>query len=119
MGQVVETIDAAIAKANPPSGGCKATTVNRDISALKAMLSKAVEWGDLAVNPLQILKPFKTDDIGVTRFLTESEKRALRRALDNRQDLTASSTALHLSREQAEPFMKVNSKIAFITVEEH
>ena len=75
MGQVVEAIDAAIAKANPPSGGRKATTVNRDISVLKAMLSKAVEWGDLAVNPLQMLKPIKTDDIGVIRFLTESEKR--------------------------------------------
>ena len=39
------------------------------------MLSKAVEWRDLAVNPLQMLKPIKTDDIGVIRFLTESEKR--------------------------------------------
>ena len=75
MGQVVEAIDAGIAKANPPSVGRKATTVNRDISALKAMLSKAVEWGDLAVNPLQTLKPIKIDDIGVIRFLTESEKK--------------------------------------------
>ena len=119
MGQVVETIDAAIAKANPPYGGCKATKVNRDISALKAMLSKVVQWRDLAVNPLQKLKPIKTDGIGVIRFLTESGKKTLRRALDNRQDLTASRMALHLLREQAEPFMKVNSKVAFITVAEH
>ena len=75
--------------------------------------------GDLAVNPLQMLKQIKTDDIGVIRFLTESEKKALRRALDNRQGLTASCTALHLLREQTEPFMKVNSKVAFIMVEKH
>ena len=66
--------------------GRKASTVNRDISALKAMLSKAVEWGDLVENPLQKLKPLETDRAGVIRFLSDSEEEVLRRALDNRQD---------------------------------
>lgn len=73
--------------------GRKPTTVNRDISTLKAMLSKAVEWGDLLVNPLQTLKPIKTDKTGVIRFLSESEEKALRTALDDRQDLQRKARA--------------------------
>ena len=67
--------------------GRKSSTVNRDVSALKALLSKAVEWGDLTTNPLQSLKPLKTDNAGVIRFLSESEEKQLRSALDRRQEI--------------------------------
>lgn len=65
-------------------GRKKATTVNRDIAALKAVLSKAMEWGILDRSPLDTLKPLKTDPIGHVRFLTTEEERRLRAALHAR-----------------------------------
>lgn len=64
--------------------GKKATTVNRDIAALKAVLSKAIEWGLLDRSELENLKPLKTDPIGRVRFLTPDEEKRLRRALRDR-----------------------------------
>lgn len=61
------------------------STLNRDISTLKALLAKAVEWGDLEAHPLNTLKPLKTDKTGVIRFLSEEEEKRLRLALDKRQ----------------------------------
>jgi integrase len=60
------------------------TTLNRDVAALKAVLSKAIEWGVIERSPLENLKPLKTDPIGRVRFLTEDEEKRLRRALTNR-----------------------------------
>jgi integrase len=64
--------------------GKKPTTVNRDIAALKAVLSKAIEWGLLDRSELENLKPLKTDPIGRVRFLTDDEEKRLRRALRDR-----------------------------------
>lgn len=64
--------------------GKKPTTVNRDIAALKAVLSKAVEWGLVERSPLENLKPLKIDPIGRVRFLSNDEEQRLRKALTRR-----------------------------------
>lgn len=66
--------------------GIKPSTVNRDITSLKAMLAKAVEWGDLPMNPLAPLKPLRVDNSSVIRYLTEAEEKRLRSALLKRQE---------------------------------
>ena len=64
--------------------GKKATTVNRDVAALKAVLSKAIEWGVLERSQIENLKPLKTDPIGRVRFLTTQEEKRIRKALRDR-----------------------------------
>ena len=67
--------------------GIAATTINRQAAALKAVLSKAVDWGYLDESPLARgkLKPLRTDDIGKLRYLSPDEERRLREALDKRE----------------------------------
>ncbi len=66
--------------------GLSKATVNRDLTALKACLAKAVEWGLLETHPLTKLKPSKLDQGAKPRFLTEDEETRLRAALDTRED---------------------------------
>jgi len=65
--------------------GKSAVTVNRDLSDLKAMLSKAVELGFLSAHPLARLKPAKTEDNSRVRFLASGEELQLMNALDQRE----------------------------------
>lgn len=60
------------------------TTINRDIAALKAVLSKAIEWGIVDRSGIAKVKPLKTDPIGRVRFLTAEEEQRLRAALRTR-----------------------------------
>ena len=62
------------------------TTINRDVTTLKACLSKAVEWEALDANPLQQLKPIRTDASSRARYLTAAEESALRNALTERDE---------------------------------
>jgi integrase len=64
--------------------GKKPATINRDVAALKAVLSKAIDWGILDRHQLEALKPLKTDPIGRVRFLTAEEEQRLRTALRTR-----------------------------------
>jgi integrase len=64
--------------------GRQAATINRDLTALKAMLAKAVEWDLLEVHPLTKVKPLKVDKHSCTRYLKPAEETALRQALDIR-----------------------------------
>jgi integrase len=66
--------------------GIKPTTVNRDLTALKAALSKAVEWGHLPEHPLKKVKPSKSDNNGKIRYLDTDEEQRLRAALDRREE---------------------------------
>jgi integrase len=59
-------------------------TVNRDLTALKACLSKGVEWELLETHPLTKVKPSKVDTQGRVRYLSPKEDKALRKALHNR-----------------------------------
>jgi integrase len=61
-------------------------TVNRRLSALKAVFSKAVEWGVIAQNPLASLKPLKLESDQRIRYLSTVEEKRLRKALDTRQN---------------------------------
>ena len=64
--------------------GIAATTINRDIAALRAALSKAVQWNLLSEHPLKAVKQLRTDKTGVVRYLTKDEEKSLRNALKAR-----------------------------------
>ena len=57
--------------------GIKHDTVNREVTLLKAALSKAVEWEIIAANPLQKLKPTKGPDSTRVRYLDKDEEKRL------------------------------------------
>lgn len=60
--------------------GIAPATVNRDLAELKAMFTRAVEWGYLKVHPLRHLKMMKADNARI-RHLSDDEEERLRRAL--------------------------------------
>jgi len=65
--------------------GINPATINRDMNIFKAALSKAVEWEIIDTNPLQSLKPLKTDNQAKIRYLTPEELSRLYQALNERQ----------------------------------
>jgi integrase len=64
--------------------GTQPATVNRDLSALKAALSRAVEWELIDRNPLVNVKPARVDTAGIVRYLSADEEARLRKALAER-----------------------------------
>ena len=64
--------------------GTAAATVNRDIAALRAVMSKAVEWGVISIHPLAQLKPTRVDGARKIRYLSRDEEERLRTALQQR-----------------------------------
>ena len=72
-------------KASRLKSGLHPSTVNRDLDRLKAALSKAVEWKLLAANPLLGMKRIKRDIEDRVRYLSPKEERALRKALETRE----------------------------------
>jgi integrase len=60
------------------------STINRDFTVLRTVLSKAVLWKVLASHPLESLKPLKVDIAGRLRYLTLEEEARLRDALHQR-----------------------------------
>ena len=64
--------------------GKTSSTVNRDLTALRAVLSKAVDWEFLETHPLTKVKPLKTDKRATVRYLSEEETHRLRQALRRR-----------------------------------
>ena len=66
--------------------GISKATVNRDLAALKAALSKAVEWEVLPQHPLARFKPLSGGDTPQTRYLTPDEEARLRKAMDQREE---------------------------------
>ena len=64
--------------------GLRKETVNRDITSLKAVISKAVEWDIIPLHPLAKVKPLKLDTTGKVRYLSDSEEKQLRQALKDR-----------------------------------
>jgi Arm DNA-binding domain len=63
--------------------GNKPSTINRAWQRLRAALGKAVAW-KVIPGPAPCVKRLKTDRRGRVRFLSESERAALFRALDDR-----------------------------------
>ncbi len=66
--------------------GKKPATVNRDISALKHILSWAVAEKFLHTHPLAEVKPIKLDKARIVRYLQAHEEAALLKALDDREE---------------------------------
>lgn len=66
--------------------GIKPITVNRDIAILKAMLSKAEEWGMIPANPLDKFKSAQVDSIAKIRYLTKDEEVRLKTTLNKRDE---------------------------------
>jgi integrase len=62
------------------------STVNRDVSALRAALARAVEWGTLSAMPLGKVKRSAEDENAVVRYLSDDEEARLRAALSGRDD---------------------------------
>jgi integrase len=65
--------------------GIQPSTINRDITALKAVLSKAVDWSILEVHPLANVKPLKAAGKTIVRFLSDEERDSLEAALARRE----------------------------------
>ena len=71
--------------------GTAQATLNRNITMLKSLMTKATEWGFLKENALSNLKPFKIDRSPKIRYLSLEEETRLRNALlerDNQLRLT-------------------------------
>jgi integrase len=66
--------------------GLSKNTLNRDLSSLKAALSKAVEWGFIEKNPISKAKLYSIDDNASVRFLLPDEENRLRVALRGRDE---------------------------------
>ncbi len=68
------------------TAGIKPITVNRDIAILKALLSKAEEWGIITANPLAKFKPAPVDSVAKVRYLSRDEETRLKRVLIARDE---------------------------------
>jgi hypothetical protein len=62
------------------------SAINRDLAALQAALSRAVEWGQLEANPLARFKRLVEDESALVRYLSHEEESRLREALTERDD---------------------------------
>lgn len=59
----------------------KPSTINRYVNALRAVLTKAVEWEVIAEHPLKKLKPLTVDQAPKVRYLSQDEELRLYNAL--------------------------------------
>jgi integrase len=66
--------------------GVTASTVNRDLGALRAAVARAVTWGLLDASPIASVKRSKIDVSRSPRFLSVDEEAQLRHALDEREE---------------------------------
>ncbi|MDH3468247.1 MAG: site-specific integrase [Gammaproteobacteria bacterium] len=77
--------------------GRKASTINRDTATLRAVLSRAVDWGHVSVDPLRGLKLLKVDRAHVVRYLSEAESKRLRKALETAPDYLRTMVLISLN----------------------
>lgn len=66
--------------------GREDTTINRDLDALRAVLTKALEWGLITEHPMKPVRRAKVDAIGRLRYLSPAEEKRLREALQAREE---------------------------------
>jgi integrase len=93
-------------------------TVNQDIRALRAALSRATEWGLVSANPIGKIKSAPVDNTGVVRFLSRDEERRLLHALETRDDARriARASANTWRRERGyEPWPEYGTYTDYVT----
>lgn len=66
--------------------GTSDATCNRDLDALRSVLSRAVEWGALTSHPMRQIRRAKLDLLGRVRYLSVDEEKRLRAALEARDE---------------------------------
>jgi len=95
--------------------GLKPSTINRQLVALKAVLSKAVEWEILDRHPLHSVKQLKIDSKSKVRYLSDAEEKRLRRALDAREAKIRSERASgnQWRQERGKPLLEDMNSRAF------
>ena len=71
------------------ANGASPNTINRNVSAIRSVLSKAVEWGFLKQHPLSGLKKLKVDRGHPPRMLSDEDRRRLFDALAERDQKLA------------------------------
>jgi len=78
-------VDQYLQKTKLKQSHLKPSTINRRIVILKALLNKAVTWDFLDKSRLAGYKMLKVDKQPITRVLSQEEEKALRAALEQRQ----------------------------------
>ena len=81
----ISPLDMERWRAQRMKDGVKTNTVNRDITAIKAALNRAVEWELIAVNPIAKVKKAREDKEVRVRYLDEAEEHRLRSQLKRRE----------------------------------
>ena len=89
------------------------TTINRDLTVLRTVLSKAVLWKVIVTHPLEPLKPLKVDTAGILRYLTLEEEAHLRDALHQRD------AQIKAARERGNAWRRARKYTEMPTLEEH
>lgn len=65
--------------------GASPATVNRDVTALQSVLSRALDWRLVDAHPIRGLKRAKVEEDAVTRWLSDDEETRLREAMERRE----------------------------------
>jgi len=79
----------------------KPSTINRNLSMIRSLFSKAVEWNIIEKHPLSKVKPLKVDPIPKTRYLSDEEEDRLMKSLDDRdEDIKSSRDRYNLWRSE-------------------
>lgn len=97
------------------AGGLAPASANRNITRLRGVLTRAVEWGLLEIHPLAKLKRLKVDRRGRVRYLTVEEEKALRKAMLDREAIicTERESANRWRAERKKDLMVELSKLNF------
>ncbi|MGY6517377.1 MAG: tyrosine-type recombinase/integrase [Lysobacteraceae bacterium] len=83
--RAVSAFDVERVKAARLRAGRKPATVNRDLDRIRKVFSCAMEWGFVSDHPLRPVKRAKGADNSRVRYLSKSEEKRLRDALEERE----------------------------------
>jgi integrase len=81
----ISALDVESIKAKRLKAGRMPATVNRDLDRIRGALSRALDWGMLSTHPLRTVKRAKGNDNSRVRYLSKTEDKRLREALQARE----------------------------------
>jgi integrase len=70
------------------AAGTTDATINRDLNALRSVLSKALQWGVITDHPCRTVRNARVDAIARLRYLSDDEEQRLRVVLAARDEAT-------------------------------